>query len=144
MNAITHFFSETQLNTLSPEAPTPLYFQLYTLLKESVLNGTFGNGMQMPTEQQLAEAFGVSRITAKRAMDELAVEDLVQRRRGKGTHVTYDYTPTPVSAPLLGLLLEIERLDMCDQESRLARASLSQRNCQRRRWGPLRFLAWLG
>ena len=75
MNAITHFFSETQLNTLSPEAPTPLYFQLYTLLKESVLNGTFGNGMQMPTEQQLAEAFGVSRITAKRAMDELAVED---------------------------------------------------------------------
>jgi GntR family transcriptional regulator len=110
MNAITHFFSETQLNTLSSEAPTPLYFQLYTLLKESVLNGTFGNGMQMPTEQQLAESFNVSRITAKRAMDELAAEDLVQRRRGKGTHVTYDYTPTPVSAPLVGLLLEIESM----------------------------------
>lgn len=110
MNLIAKFFSETQLKTLTQGTPTPLYFQLYSLLKESVLNGTIGNGVQMPTEQQLAESFGVSRITAKRAMDELASEDLVQRRRGKGTHVTYEYTPTPVRAPLVGLLLEIESM----------------------------------
>jgi len=110
MKTIAEIFSETQLQTLQQDLPTPLYFRLYSLLKNAILDGTIGNGAQMPTEQQLAETFGVSRITAKRAMDELAAEDLVQRRRGKGTHVTYEYTPKPVRAPLVGMLQEIESM----------------------------------
>ena len=58
----------------------------------------------MPTEQQLARTFDVSRITAKRAMDELASESLIARYRGKGSHVTYQYKPKPVQAPLVGML----------------------------------------
>ena len=80
---------------MAPGRAHPLYFQLYSLLKQAILNGTVACGTQMPTEQQLAEAFGVSRITAKRAMDELAAETLVERRRGKGTHVIYEYAPKP-------------------------------------------------
>ncbi len=110
MNSIAEIFSETQLKALQQDTPTPLYFRLYSLLKNSILDGTIDNGAQMPTEQQLAETFGVSRITAKRAMDELAAEDLVQRRRGKGTHVTYEYAPKPVQAPLVGMLQEIESM----------------------------------
>lgn len=110
MSSIAEIFSESQLQALQQDAPTPLYFRLYSLLKNAILNGTIANGVQMPTEQQLAEAFGVSRITAKRAMDELAAENLVQRRRGKGTHVTYQYTPKPVQAPLMGMLQEIESM----------------------------------
>jgi GntR family transcriptional regulator len=111
MNPISQIFSENQLKALKQEdTPTPLYFQLYSLLKGSILDGTIGNGMQMPTEQQLAESFEVSRITAKRAMDELAAESLVERRRGKGTHVTYEYSPKPVQAPLVGMLQEIESM----------------------------------
>ena len=110
MNSIAEIFSETQLQALQQDLPTPLYFRLYSLLKNAILDGTIANGAQMPTEQQLAETFGVSRITAKRAMDELAAEDLVQRRRGKGTHVTYEYTPKPVQAPLVGMLQEIESM----------------------------------
>jgi GntR family transcriptional regulator len=110
MDPIAEIFSEGQLQALSGDAPTPLYFRLYSLLKDAILNGTIDNGAQMPTEQQLAETFGVSRITAKRAMDELASEDLVERRRGKGTHVTYVYTPQPVKAPLVGMLQEIESM----------------------------------
>lgn len=72
---------------LSKASPTPLYHQLYTVLKTMVIDGTLELGARMPTEEQLAELFAVSRITAKRAMDELANENLVQRRRGKGTHV---------------------------------------------------------
>jgi GntR family transcriptional regulator len=64
----------------------------------------------MPTEQELAESFDVSRITAKRAMDELAGEGLVERRRGRGSHVIYEYTPQPVQAPLIGMLQEIESM----------------------------------
>ncbi|MEH6580309.1 MAG: GntR family transcriptional regulator [Halioglobus sp.] len=110
MNKITEMFSETQLKTLEQDIPTPLYFRLYSLLKNTILDGTMETGAQMPTEQQLAETFGVSRITAKRAMDELAAEGMVERRRGKGTHVTYEYHPQPVKAPLIGMLQEIESM----------------------------------
>ena len=110
MDPMAEIFSEAQLQALNQEAPTPLYFRLYSLLKDAILNGTIDNGAQMPTEQQLAETFGVSRITAKRAMDELAAEGLVERRRGKGTHVTYEYSPQPLKAPLVGMLQEIESM----------------------------------
>ncbi len=85
-------------------ARVPLYHQLYSVLKDSILNGTIPFDAQMPTEQQLAATFDVSRITAKRAMDELAAENLIARFRGKGSHVTYQYTPPPVRAPLVGML----------------------------------------
>ena len=55
-------------------ARVPLYHQLYSVLRESILDGTIPYDAQMPTEQQLAATFDVSRITAKRAMDELAGE----------------------------------------------------------------------
>jgi len=110
MHSIADIFNTTQLQILQQDLPTPLYHRLYSLLKNAILDGTIDNGAQMPTEQQLAEAFGASRITAKRAMDELAAESLVQRRRGKGTHVTYEYEPQPVKAPLVGMLQEIESM----------------------------------
>jgi GntR family transcriptional regulator len=82
----------------------PLYHQLYSILKAAILDGTIVHGAQMPTEQQLAATFDVSRITAKRAMDELAAEDLIARFRGKGSHVTYQFTHRPIKAPLVGML----------------------------------------
>jgi GntR family transcriptional regulator len=85
-------------------AKVPLYHQLYSVLKDSILSGLIPYDGQMPTEQQLAETFEVSRITAKRAMDELASENLIARFRGKGSHVTYQYKPQPVRAPLIGML----------------------------------------
>ncbi|MDQ8732019.1 GntR family transcriptional regulator, partial [Bradyrhizobium sp. LHD-71] len=45
-------------------------------------------GSVLPSEFELTEAFNVSRITAKRALDELATEGLVERVRGRGTTVT--------------------------------------------------------
>lgn len=110
MELVGELFSEQQRQGVSQEAPTPLYFQLYSILKAAILDGTLASGARMPSEQQLAEAFGISRITAKRAMDELAVESLVERRRGKGTHVTYEYKLQPVQAPLVGMLAELESM----------------------------------
>lgn len=96
--------SEWQLSQHGAMTRVPLYHQLYTVLKKAILDGTIPYDAQMPTEQQLAATFDVSRITAKRAMDELAAEKLVARFRGKGSHVTYHYQPEPVSAPLVGML----------------------------------------
>ncbi|AOS98279.1 putative HTH-type transcriptional regulator YegW [Microbulbifer aggregans] len=110
MDAVNTLFSKQQLESLTEESHAPLYYQLYALLKNAILNGTLEHGDQMPTELQLADAFSVSRITAKRAMDELAAESLVERRRGKGTHVIYEYKQQPVKAPLVGMLQEIESM----------------------------------
>lgn len=110
MISISSIVSEKQRRALSDNTPTPLYHQLYSLLKSCILDGTLTVGMQLPTEQQLAREFGVSRITSKRALDELAMDDLVERRRGKGTFVTHRQQRQPLHSPMVGLLQEIETI----------------------------------
>jgi GntR family transcriptional regulator len=102
--------------TVDSSSKEPLYHQLYLLLKNSITNGSAEYGKQMPTELQLSEAFELSRITVKRAMDDLAAEKLIARRRGKGSHVTYQYIPEPVKAPLVGML---ENLAEMSKHSRI-------------------------
>ena len=101
---LTSLKSDWELSQRGAMSRVPLYHQLYSVLKASILDGTIPYDAQMPTEQQLASTFDVSRITAKRAMDELAAESLIARYRGKGSHVTYQYEPRPVQAPLVGML----------------------------------------
>jgi GntR family transcriptional regulator len=110
MADLESIFTEKQRTALTKDSPTPLYFQLYKLLKNCILDGTFPKGNQLPTEKMLSSEFGISRITAKRSLDELAEEGLVERHRGKGTHVIYEYKPQPVYAPLVGMLQEIESM----------------------------------
>jgi len=82
----------------------PLYHQVYSVLKSAILDGSIPHASQMPTEHQITDTFDVSRITAKRAMDELAAEKLVTRTRGKGSHVAYRFKAKPVHGPLIGML----------------------------------------
>ncbi|MGJ8669326.1 MAG: GntR family transcriptional regulator [Oceanococcus sp.] len=110
MASMQELFSTREMKALQDEAPTPLYFQLFTLLKNRILNGSIPYSEQMPTEEDLAKGFGVSRITAKRALDDLASEELVERRRGKGTFVTYAAARESVHAPLLGELEKLSNL----------------------------------
>lgn len=76
---------------------TPLYYQIYVLIRDKILSGNYPNGSLIPTEKQLEQTFNVSRITVKRALDELAKEGLVSRQRGRGTMVTFS---APVSSSL--------------------------------------------
>ncbi len=110
MASMQELFSSREMKALQDEAPTPLYFQLFTLLKNRILNGSIPHGEQMPTEEELAKGFNVSRITAKRALDDLAAAELVERRRGKGTFVTYAAARESVHAPLLGELEQLHNL----------------------------------
>lgn len=84
--------------------PTPLYHQIYVLLREQILGGVYADNGLVPTEQELTRRFGVSRITAKRALDDLAAEGLVVRRRGKGTTVASRVAVPAFSANISGLL----------------------------------------
>ena len=51
---------------------TPLYHQIFMQLREEITSGSRAFGSRMPTEEELSENFGVSRITARRALAELA------------------------------------------------------------------------
>ena len=70
------------------DSPIPLYHQIYVTLRNRILSGELSEGMVLPGEKDLAQAFGVSRITAKRALNELASSGYVVRERGRGTRVT--------------------------------------------------------
>lgn len=76
----------------------PLYHQIFLQLREEITSGERAYGSRMPTEQELSVQFGVSRITARRALDELAENQLVERRRRVGTHVIF----RPPAKPLQG------------------------------------------
>ena len=81
--------------TIDEKLPTPLYHQIYVVIRDKILSGSYSNGAVIPTEKKLEKTFNVSRITVKRALDELAKEGLVTRQRGRGTMVTYN---APVSS----------------------------------------------
>jgi len=84
--------------------PMPLYHQVYLVLRNKILTGEYGFGALLPSEQETSETFGVSRITAKRALNDLAGDGLVLRERGRGTKVVFHAPTPPVKANVEGLL----------------------------------------
>ncbi|HED0876556.1 TPA: GntR family transcriptional regulator, partial [Campylobacter jejuni] len=64
-----------------------LYKNLYEQIKQDILNGIYKTGEQIPSELDLASAYGVSRITSKKALEMLAAEGIVERHVGRGTFV---------------------------------------------------------
>jgi len=78
----------------APSAPavsptfSPLYQQIKALITQSLQSGEWKPGELIPSEVELAGRFKVSQGTVRKAIDELAAENLVMRRQGKGTFVS--------------------------------------------------------
>lgn len=70
-----------------PSQPLPLYHQVYLAIADKIHRGELPAGKQLPSENALAKQFNISRITVKRAMQELVAHNLVLRARGRGTVV---------------------------------------------------------
>ncbi|MGX7060187.1 GntR family transcriptional regulator [Vagococcus humatus] len=66
----------------------PLYQKIYQDLKLKIMNQTYQEGDQLPTELELADMYQVSRITSKRALVELENDGFIYRLRGKGSFVS--------------------------------------------------------
>ncbi len=66
----------------------PLYAQIRSLMLHRIGDGTWKPGMLLPSELQLAEELAVSQGTVRKALDELAAQNIVVRRQGRGTFVT--------------------------------------------------------
>jgi len=87
--------------------PTPLYHQIYMILRNKILNREYVEGDLLPSEDETSRLHNVSRITAKRALNDLAEEGLVVRERGRGTRVVYRGVAPPVKANVEGMLENI-------------------------------------
>ncbi|MDG2201913.1 MAG: GntR family transcriptional regulator [Burkholderiales bacterium] len=65
----------------------PLYLQVKKRITESLAEGLWNPGQSIPSEVDLAQSFSVSQGTIRKAIDELAAENILIRRQGKGTFV---------------------------------------------------------
>jgi len=72
---------------------TPLYKQIKQLLVQDLDRGAWKPGEMIPSEFELAARFQVSQGTVRKAIDELAAENLLLRRQGKGTFVASHHEP---------------------------------------------------
>ena len=71
-------------NTIS----TPLFQQLAETLRAAIDAGEYPPGSRLPTENELCERYSVSRVTVRKALDELSQGEFLVRKPGKGTFVT--------------------------------------------------------
>ncbi|QDL38844.1 GntR family transcriptional regulator [Rhodoferax sediminis] len=83
--------SDAEPGSAGASSPTPafspLYQQIKGLILQSLQSGEWKPGAAIPSEMDLAVRYRVSQGTVRKAIDELAADNLVVRRQGKGTFV---------------------------------------------------------
>jgi GntR family transcriptional regulator len=79
--------SELSAGSGATPAFSPLYQQIKVLILQSLQGGEWKPGEAIPSEMDLAARFRVSQGTVRKAIDELAADNLLVRRQGKGTFV---------------------------------------------------------
>lgn len=95
---------------LKEDGKTPLYRQLYNVLRKQIESGKVSQNTHLPSEQELTRKLGISRITVRRALNELAASGLVKRQRGRGTIVTFNATAPNVKASFDNLIEGLNRM----------------------------------
>ena len=73
---------------LNEQNRAPLYQQLQRALRDAIEDNRLAADEALPPERELAEEFGISRITVRKALDALVGEGMLTRRQGAGTFVT--------------------------------------------------------
>ncbi len=68
-------------------ASAPMYLHIRRDLLRKIDNGTYHMGDMLPSESDIAQQYGVTRLTARRAIDGLVDEGYIVRAQGKGTYV---------------------------------------------------------
>lgn len=72
---------------------SPLYRQIKSLMLQGLESGEWRPGEAIPSETELAQRFNVSQGTVRKAIDEMAAENLLVRKQGKGTFVASHNDP---------------------------------------------------
>lgn len=72
---------------IDKDSPVPIYYQIKELFKERIEGGKLEPHQRLPSERELEERYGISRMTARRALTELESEGYAYREQGKGSFV---------------------------------------------------------
>ncbi len=72
---------------VDPDDATPLYLQVRKGLAQAIKDGIFKPEEALPSERDLSEMLGVSRVTARKAIDALSREGVIVRRHGSGNYI---------------------------------------------------------
>lgn len=100
-------FSPVQL---ADNSQTPLYRQIYDIFRKQIVSGRLKKNARLPSEQEIIDNLGVSRITVRRALNELAASGFVTRKRGRGTLVTFNAAAPTIRASFDQLLDGLTRI----------------------------------
>ena len=79
------------MESLSKVEGIPLYVQIRKSLKDDIVNKVLRPGQRLPSEDELATQFGVSRMTVRQGISDLIDEGLLYRRHGVGTFVSQSH-----------------------------------------------------
>ncbi len=74
------------------ESASPLYAQIMDRIRMDILAGVYPVGSRIPAEHELEARYAVSRVTVRRAMQELTAAGMLERKQGKGTFVAQPRT----------------------------------------------------
>lgn len=72
---------------LDANAQLPLYKQLKEVIKTKINTGEYTENKRIPTEPEFMQKYGVSRITVRKAIEELVIEGYLVKKQGKGTFI---------------------------------------------------------
>ena len=103
---------------LNHNSIVPLYAQIVEQLRRDIESGLFNETGRLPTEGELSDQYHVSRITIRRAVDELVGQGMVEKKQGKGTFIC---------APKITRRLDSEPIsftEMCQANGLVARAKI--------------------
>src|ERR1700712_2464987 len=81
---------------LDRSSPVPLYYQVSQQIEQAISSGELGPGARLDNEISLADQFGLSRPTMRRAIQELGDKGLLVRKRGVGPQVVHGQVTRPV------------------------------------------------
>lgn len=84
MNGTQKIFIPSRFGT---SGSAPLYARLKNLVQQSIASGELKEGDFIPAERSVAEMLSISRVTVRKAFQELVMEGVLVQRRGSGTHV---------------------------------------------------------
>ena len=110
---MTDFFDHGQ--ELNTQSDVPLYLQLLDIFKKKIASGQLQPGDILPSELELCSVLSVSRTTVRQTFAALETEGLVERKRGRGTFVSYPKLTRRLST-LYSFSAEMEKMGF-DHES---------------------------
>lgn len=101
----------TPRSLISEQDPTPAYHQMRRILEEWIHEGKYAVGSRLPSENELCGMFGVSRITVRKALEQMEKASWIAREKGRGTFVRQ------ISATRAARVIEIGVVSVVSEEN---------------------------